>query len=338
MKNARPKRRRKLQACGAVALLLIVLVAADYVTFPQSNRGGRSWNKGENAAWLQDKWYFGEKTDFERRALIDRLRAAQVRSAYFHARFIKRDGALRFHFPDEARRLNRAMKRDAPDLKSIAWIYIGNERGLTGVDIRSTHVRAQIAREVRWLSMECGFDGVQIDYEICADGDGSFLRLLDEVRRAMPRGKMLSVATPMWLPRAFGQWGWSEKYFAQVGARCDQIAIMCYDSGLWMPRSYAWLVRQQAIRVSRAIEKTNCRMLIGVPTYEDGGLSHHAHAESLRVALQAVRQGLSNPGARPRVFDGVALFADYTTDEDEWKTYRALWPPKVVAAKTGVKF
>ncbi len=328
MKNTRLKRRRKLQIFGAFVLLLIVLVAVDYVTFPQSNRGGRSWNKGENAAWLQDKWYFGEKSDHERRALINRLQAAQVRSAYFHVRFIKRDGTLRFRFRHSARRLTHMMKRDAPAVQSIAWIYIGNARGLTGVDIASSDVRAQIAREVRWLLAECGFDGVQIDYEICADGDGSFLRLLDEVRRAMPRGKLLSVATPMWLPKAFGQWGWSEKYFAQVGARCDQIAVMCYDSGLWMPRSYAWLVRRQAIRVSRAIEKTSCHLLIGVPTYEDGGLSHHARAENLRVALRAVREGLSDQNARPQVFDGVALFADYTTDENEWKTYRALWPPQ----------
>lgn len=326
MKNTRPKRRKTLKICSSIALFLCALVVVDYFTFPLRSDNGRSFNSGNNGAWLQDKWYFGEKSEVERRALVRRLQAAQIRSAYFHVRFIKRDGTLRFHFPDEARRLNNAMQRDAPDVQSIAWIYIGNRRGLTGVDITSTHVRAQIARETRWLVEKCGFDGVQIDYEICSDGDTHLLRLLSEVKTAIGRDKILSVATPMWLPSSFGQWGWSENYFAQVAARCDQIAVMCYDSGLWLPRSYAWLVRQQAIRVSSAIAKTNCRLMLGVPTYEDGGASHHIHAENLRLALQAAREGLSDNRARPQVFDGVALFADYTTDDDEWKNYRALWP------------
>ena len=47
---------------------------------------------------------------------------------------------------------------------------------------------------------ECGFDGVQSDYEICRNSEEPFLDLLRQTRAAFPRGKLLSVAAPMWLP------------------------------------------------------------------------------------------------------------------------------------------
>jgi hypothetical protein len=124
-----------------------------------------------------------------------------------------------------------------------------------------------------------------------------------------------------------GQWGWSEEYFAQVAATCDEMAVMCYDSALYMPRHYVWLVRQQAIRVTRAAVRGNprCRGLLGVPTYEEGGPSHHAHAENIRLALKGVREGLASSTAVPATFCGVAIFADYTTDVGEWQTYGKLW-------------
>jgi hypothetical protein len=181
--------------------------------------------------------------------------------------------------------------------------------------------------EARWLVNECGFDGVQWDYEICQDGDPNFLRLLRETRAALPPGKLLSAAVPMWLPAPFQHWGWSEAYFARVAATCDQIAVMCYDSGIYLPRGYVWLVHQQTVHVTRAVVRGNprCRVLLGLPTYGEGGLSHHAWAENLRMALKGVREGLADPRAEPSVFAGVALFADYTTQPEEWERYREWW-------------
>ena len=182
--------------------------------------------------------------------------------------------------------------------------------------------------EALWLVRDCGFDGVQWDVEPCPDGDTGFLALLRETRAALPPGKLLSTATPMWQPAALLQFGWSDAYFAQVAANCDQMAVMCYDSGFYTPRAYVWLVRQQAIHVTHAVAQGNpkCRVLLGVPTY-GGGLSfHNPRAENLTMALRGVREGLADPGANVSVFAGVAPFADYTTSAQDWNTYKALWP------------
>jgi hypothetical protein len=63
------------------------------------------------------------------------------------------------------------------------------------------------------------------------------------------------------------------------------------------------------------------QVLIGLPTYGRGLPSHNPRAESLRLGLAALRT--SSPPAA--AFAGVALFADYATDLQEWQTYDSLW-------------
>jgi len=321
--NTKKRRRRKIFV--AITAFLLLLALADYVFYPRLPVGGKSFNQGKNANWLRDSWWRGiEKESVA--SLAARLKREQISTAYFHMRFIKKDGSLRFRgreYSLRARKLNFQLKKHAPQIKSLAWIYVGNERGLTGVDLSNPKVRRAMIQEAKWLSKECGFDGVQWDYEICDDGDANLLLLLKETRAALPKNKIISLATPMWLPKGLESWGWSENYFARVAKHCDEIVVMAYDSGLYFPRHYVWLMRQQAIRVPRAARKGNskCRVLLGVPTYEDGGLSHHVHAENLRMALKAARGG-STPFTG---LSGLAVFADYTTDESKWKVWRELW-------------
>lgn len=313
-------------------MLVLLFVIADYALYPHLSRvGGRSGNRAENGLWLRYGWYFGRHSEAELRQLARHLQEQQIRFAYFHVRHITPEGRLRYHFPAAARRLVATLHRDAPSVKAIAWIFVGNTRvassGLDPVDLANPAVRKAMVGEARWLVDQCGFDGVQWDYEICGDGDPDFLRLLRETRSALPAGKLLSAAVPMWLPAPFSRWGWSEGYFAQVAAPCDQLAVMGYDSGIYLPRGYVWLIHQQIIHVTRAVARANprCRVLLGVPTYGKGGLSHHAYAENIRMALKGVREGLADPRAVGFVFAGVAPFADYTTQPDEWQTYRELW-------------
>jgi spore germination protein YaaH len=214
---------------------------------------------------------------------------------------------------------------------------VGNDRGITGVDISSTAVRRVMVEEARWLVNECAFDGIQWDYEICPDGDPDLLSLLQETRAALPPSKTLSVSTPLWapsLPRRFGH-GWSDEYFAKIAANCDQIVVMGYDSGIALPTAYAAFMRDQVTHVVRAASvsgNSECRVLIGVPTYAHGGLSHNARAENITTALRGVRAGYAKLSPGERIFfAGIAPFADYTTQDHEWTIYRRGWlnqPPR----------
>lgn len=294
---------------AGVCLLAAILSVIDYFGYPYGDAlGGRSYSRGENGLWLRYTWYFGQHSETEDRELGRRLAWEQIRYAYFHVRSMLSDGRLKFRHPESVG-LNRVLHEADPAICSVAWIYVDGS-----VDLTKEAIRRQMADEASWLVHTCGFDGVQWDYEPCPSGDEGFLKLLEATRGALPTA-FISVAAPTWFPWPFGGQGWQESYFGEVGERCDQVAVMCYDTGFITPRAYSWLVGQQAMRIPRAAGK--CQVLLGLPTYEAGGLSHNPRAENLRIALKAVRESGG--------VGGVALFADYTTDASEWEWYDRAW-------------
>lgn len=283
-------------------------------------------DKGQNGLWVRYKFYFGEKTDEEIDALAARLFDGRFSDAYFHVRFIKKDGTLAYRYDENAQHLLARVRESAPDTRMIAWIYAGNEDGEGEVVLSDESIRQKMVEEAVWLVDECGFDGVQWDYEICPSGDKNLLKLLEETRDAIPAGAPLGVCAPVIYPVPIN-FGWSEEYVSEIAKRVDQVAVMCYDSGYLTPRSYVSLTRKQVKLFTNAVSKGNphAKVLIGIPTYGPGFFSHNPRAENLRNALRGVREGLAQDGVKKDAFAGVALFADYTTSEDEWADYRRLW-------------
>ncbi|MBP9092880.1 hypothetical protein KBI23_17785 [bacterium] len=283
-------------------------------------------NSGANGLWLRYYWYAGKhNTAKEWDDMLERLRVNQIKYAYFHVLTTVSDGTLKLHKLENAQKITKAVHTGAPNTKAIAWVYIGSAPQNGGVNLMKPETRANLVKEALWLVNECGFDGVQLDYEFCFNGDKGLLSLLDETRAALKPGQLLSVDTPMWYP--FILWGWSDDYFKEVAKRCDQICVMGYDSYLYWPRAYAWLVAQQVVHVSTAADAANknCKVIIGLPSYEDVTLAHHHKTESLANSLRGLNDGLADKGTVRSNIEGIALFADYTTDEAEWKLYSDYW-------------
>jgi hypothetical protein len=63
-------------------------------------------------------------------------------------------------------------------------------------------------------------------------------------------------------------------------------------------------------------------VLLGVPTYDDAGVGYHnPKVESLLNALLGVHRGLSR--ANPHTnYQGVAIYCDWETSEEEWSYFR----------------
>ncbi|MGV3614552.1 MAG: hypothetical protein ACO1SV_04370 [Fimbriimonas sp.] len=328
-KKAAPKkpvegRRKWPRRIGVACLALLAIVIADWNLYPRyALVGGRTHDQGENGIWLRYTWYFGERKPDEVPALARRLKAHGIRDAFFHVRFIRKDGTLAYRHLDRARTLNAALTKEAPAIRSIAWIYAGNPQGTGDVDLANETVRAAMVREAAWLVRDCGFEGVQWDYEICPDGDPSLLKLLEETRAALPPGTFLGVSTPIAYSWPLSGFGWSREYFGEVAKRCDGIATMTYDTGMLMPRAYVGLVGSTTENITKWVADANpdCGVLIGLPTYEEGFFSHNPNAENLRLAMKGVRE--ATPDVRS--FAGIALFADYTMDEQEWEFLKRWW-------------
>ncbi len=287
-------------------------------------------NKHANGLWLRYYWYAGKHMSTkEWDDMLERLRANQIKYAYFHVLTTKPDGTLKMHNLDNAKKITTAVHAGAPQTRVIAWVYVGAAPQKDGLDLSKSDIRASLVKEARWLIDECGFDGVQWDYEFCANGEKGLLALLDETRAALKPANIISVATPMWYPNTL--WGWNDNYFREVASKCDQICVMCYDSYLYFPRAYAWLLSQQVVHVTRAVaganasSKAHCMLVFGLPTYEDVTLAHQAKCESFANSLRGLNAGLESVGAVRDVVEGIAPFADYTTDGAEWKTYADYW-------------
>lgn len=307
---------------------IVLLIALDCATYTQVNPPESTIaNKGSNGIWLRYLWYFGKKDQAEKDALVELLGANQIRYAYFHVRGTDNNGNLLFKHDETGRQLTDWMHAKLPGIKTVAWLYIPSNFGRTGVDLSDPKSRQNICAASKWLIDCCGFDGVQLDYEFFPESDRMFSTLLDETRTAIGADKHLSVATPMWYPNAL--WGWSSDHFTWVAKHCDQIVVMCYDSWFYEPRMYVWIVEQQAINVTAAVAraKAHCKVMLGVPVYDtdSGTPAHLTFSENFSTAIKGVKQGLKSSHAAPDVFEGIAPFAEYTMDNQEWQQYRQWW-------------
>jgi len=326
-KDRRPSLPVTLAALLSLMLLCAGVWMSGRVYRPTLRRIGPWRISGNNGLWLHYSWYFGRRSEAETHALAMHLARHHVRYAFFHVRFIGQSGRLKFHYPNAARTLVRTLHRDAPGLKALAWIYAGNVRGEGHVMLEDPSFRQRMVQEAVWLTTECGFDGVQWDYEVCATGDPGFPLLLKETRSAMPHGRLLWAATPLWLPERLRRWGWGDEDFRMAAALCDGLAVMCYDSSSQTESRYNLLMREQAMHATASLAESNprCQLLFGVPVFHHSDPAHHSTIETLGAALQGLREGLADPAARPHSCAGLALFADYTAFGEDWRTYDSEW-------------
>ncbi|MEA3403481.1 MAG: hypothetical protein U9R79_19720 [Armatimonadota bacterium] len=324
-------RRRWLKRVRIALLILAVAVAADYILYPRlAPIGGHVPAEATNGAWLRQWWYTGERPPSEAAGLARQLSDRGIVYLYFHVGNVGGDGRLVRGRRESGAALTRAL-REVPRVRPMAWVGAPNELFGGDVNISDPQVRTAMVEEARWLVSEAGFQGVQWDCEVAVSADDAFMALLHETREALPPGSMISIATPLWVPWPLGRWGWEEEDFRRAASPCDQICVMCYDSGVYLPRAYVWLARQQVVRVAPAVADGNqsCHLLIGVPTYGDEGSlrSHHAYAENLRLALKGLRDGCAVlHSRRPDLpLPAAAVFANWTTEPEEWATWEELW-------------
>jgi hypothetical protein len=165
--------------------------------------------------------------------------------------------------------------------------------------------------------------GVQLNIEPMPGGNPGFLILLDELRQAMPPGKIISVAaypppTP-WHP--FADIHWNEPYFRRVAQRCDQVVPMMYDTAIRLPKLYQHLMSGWTSDVLSWSE--DAQVLLGLPVYDDAGVGYHIpDVENLPNALAGIHAGLSKYEVLPTSYAGVAIYCEWEMDEQEWRYFQ----------------
>ena len=117
---------------------------------------------------------------------------------------------------------------------------------------------------------------------------------------------------------------WTRDYYRSLASVVDQLVVMTYDTAIPTPELYRRYLAYAAATTTHRLERSRARVLIGVPTYDARGLMHRAGVETPENALVGVVAGLR--GSRGGgTFEGVALYAEWTTDAAEWRIYDRIW-------------
>lgn len=321
-----------LAAVALVGLTVCSALAYAYVSYRHGPLS-RGVSAGPNAAWFAHKWVGAEQPDESYAALADRVNRNRLTDAFFHVGPLTASG---FIPPDRfpaAERLIRELELRVPDLRAQAWIGQIEKRGGGPLDLADPAVRAAIA-ETSELLLALGFDGIHVNIEP-STGNPYLLDLLAALRPiARDRDAVLSMATdelePLpglaWLTRAAGTKAgfWTADFYDSVLGQVDQVAVMMYDTGLPADWLYGSLVRWQAAAI-RNLAGKDTTVFMGVPTYDERRITFHARAENMRSALRGIRQSLAAMPPPAAAQFGIAVYADWTTDDSEWRHYRRAW-------------
>jgi len=326
---------RRLLLLLAGLLALLVGLGAWLARAPQRDERSHPFNQDRNAVWLEHRWLEREHAPLEHEALFQRLKDHGVLYAFPHVIPFNSSGRLPVHSREQMRRFLETARRVAPELQILPWVgglRVGYRRQRAGsLDLADLGQRQRIVAECRGLIDE-GFDGIHLNVEPVDDGNVDFLALLRALRSAVGREHVLSLSAskpgPFALPMA-PNFFWSPEYYGRVAALADQIVIMSYDTGLPTAGLYQRYVAYAAAATTASLAnaKARARVLIGVPTYDEAGLMHRAGVETPENAIRGVIAGLRGLGAGG-TFEGVALYAEWTTDDDEWAIYERLWRGK----------
>lgn len=310
-----------------------LLAAGAYVakTPPPPDLAPHPFNQDRNAVWLEHRWLERPQPVQAMESLLNTLAARGVRYVYPHLIPFDKSGQLPPYSRDQMAAFLDAARRVAPGMKVLPWIggvRVGYKRMRPGtIDLSDLGQRQRIVAECRGLIDE-GFDGVHLNVEPVDDGNVEFLALLRAVRTAVGPEAVLSLAAikpaPLVLPGA-RNFMWSAEYYRRLAAVADQIVIMAYDTGLPTSALYQRYTSYAAHFMTTTLgPHEHAHVLLGVPTYDETGLMHRSGVETIDNALLGIVKGLRG---KPYggTFEGIAIYAEWTTDPQEWAVYEKRW-------------
>jgi hypothetical protein len=313
-----------------VLLVVLGIAAGVYVAYaPYGDTAAHPFNQDRNAVWLEHRWLEKPHSVEEMEQMFRFLDHHGIVYAYPHLIPFDSAGRLPLHNREQMRAFLASARRVAPNMKLLPWVgglRVGYKRSRAGtIDLGDLGQRQRMVAECRGL-MDEGFDGIHVNVEPIANGDDDYLALLRALRAAVGTGILSLSATrpgpvaPAFAPNFF----WTADYYARIADSADQVVLMTYDTAIPTPSLYRRYVAYAARTVTANLARSHrTRVLVGIPTYDETGLMHRKGVETPENALLGVVSGLR--GRTGGTFEGVALYAEWTTDPEDWATYERVW-------------
>lgn len=289
--------------------------------------------RGRDALWLGHAWVDGRKSEADVTGLAELLSGTGIKDLYVHTGPLEHDGTLPADLHPRARWFTETAHRLLPGIRVQSWLGDILAPEFDGMDVADAATRARVAASATGV-LNLGFDGIHFDLEPVRSGSPGFLALLDLVRPITAgRGALLSVSAPVIDPLPglhsvgiavadHGKW-WSQSYFAEVARRCDQVAVMSYDTAMPVQSLYGGYLAQQT-RLAMEVTPARVDLLMGVPAFWANDLGHRGNAETVATAIHGIRLGSSRTDGGRANF-GVAIYVDFAATPRDWAEYRRDW-------------
>lgn len=298
-----------------------------------------------NALWLGEDWTQRPQDEVAMRGLVRRLREDDIGIVFAWVSWLQSNNTWSGIQPgpnsfaqveNEIEAFVQQFNAAYPEADLYGWIQVPASFG-SGSRLGNGDLQEEVAVFSLNLLNRFGFDGVFLDVDVIANGDDNYLAILRRMRTMLPEDAQVVVALPPdWTPSeaeiprpeiiAEGT-ALTDAYKQRIALLADIIVVRAFNSYLEQPQDYAaWMayqVRSYALAVDALA--TGTELLIGVPTYDDDPPAHMPNVETISTAVEGIRAGLDAAGEARRVFRGVAVYADWETDEDEWQAYRRAW-------------
>jgi hypothetical protein len=302
-----------------------------------------------NGLWLGTEWTYALDESAKVPDLVARLRTQKIGTIYAWVSWLKedgtwggrKDGTNNFsEVQDTVKSFVQQFKAAYPEAHLYGWISLPVDMGPNAYRLDDASVQKAVADFSKQVVTEFGFEGVFLNIEPVTNGDQHFLDLLSKVRAALPQGTPVAVAIPPdWSPiganipvppRIVPGTAWDKSYKQSVALLADQMAIMAYNSGLTSAADYSTWVAYQVQTFAQAIAelKTDTQIIIGIPTYPAEPPGHDTTVENIDSAVAGVSLGLQQAGDAASVVSGVAIYAEWTTDDTQWADFKSAWVDK----------
>ncbi len=283
--------------------------------------------------WLKHAWMEEQRSAEELQALAEHLTRQRVTHVYVHIGPYNSEGQITRYDEAVARAWLEALNRHAPGVKRLAWLGGRGQANGGTIELSSAVYRRAMVTGAAGLLEQLDFDGIHLNIEPLEESDADFLLLLKDLREALG-AKLISFAAPKmrpwWVPGYFGvsKRYWRGEAFSRIMPYLDQLVIMVYDTAVPSTSIYQRYVADHVATLREAHRSSGqprCQLVVGLPSYDQPTFFHRPEVENLEMGLIGLLWGLTtaaDPSAPPI---GVAIYANWTTEESEWETFRRLW-------------
>jgi hypothetical protein len=329
---------------AAFAAVSSVLVFSHLWNSPHRIKGGFQ----ANAVWIESLYLRGYQpstkqplTDKALAELSQTLRLNSIKYAYMFAGPCEKDGHLpEYAFEPTAKDSAKRLRQLDPTSVVLPWVGgVINKTVFLSDSKWVTNAIGDIARLVDYLDVP----GVHVNFEFFTyaipgefypgqTGIESFgedeYRFFEQLRAAMPHAFISTVVEST--VSETRQWKRKNSFseIARISQVVDQVAVLFYDTSIADKNEFSKALAEQIDDFRRWKEMEPGRRvqyLLGIGTFvnkKELWQFRDLEVESVSNTLETLRRILSRGSlSRPPV-DGVAIFAQWTTDEWEWSQIR----------------